>query len=91
MLEVTNHDTSNCPLARTCRDCGTTEHLKVRTVDTATLGLGCMTLCTTCAKKPPHSLVPDMTMGEAIPMVSAHYRHTGNHAAADGWDRVGLI
>jgi hypothetical protein len=68
------HDTSNCPVAEACIECGQIRELRAATVWMEPVGIACVTLCPTCIGE---NWLPRMTLGQAARYVEAHTEHVG--------------
>jgi hypothetical protein len=68
------NDTSGCPVAEACIECGQTRELTVRTVWMEPVGVACVTLCPTCIGE---NWLPRMSLGQAARHVEAHCAHVG--------------
>ena len=74
-------DTSRCPRATACENCGSTTDLRVWTAGAKTLGVFCLTLCEPCERAPrPPS--PPLAKLERVGAHSVHMGSTHDDMAA---------
>lgn len=66
-------DTSGCPTAAECHDCGGAAELGVATLET-TVGVFCLTLCDNCAEQGSAARIGVV---KAVTLVLGHCEHLG--------------